>query len=363
MRWIVVTLLLGMPAAFAINAETLALLNEARALAAQAEATYETHYPDRPLWRAAIRKAEAAARLEPQLAEVWRTLAEIYTQTQWWIRAEQAWNKYLELGGEGDPAALARAYLNLGYAAYQRGALDEAIARYERAAQMTPENPEPYGWLGRLYLEKGDPKAALPYWERAAALDPSPRNRYFLEQTQRMVAFGREAVSSFYKGYAAYEQGDKASALLHFVRAAELAPEWAEAARWAGRVSLEQGLAAQAVPYWERVMALEGRTAETEHFLKLAREGAAYGLEAARAFFAGLAAYEAGELEAAVAWFERATAANDAYAKAWRWLGRANYELERFKEAAAAYARAVELDPNDQTSRYFLRLARQAAGE
>ena len=326
----------------------------------KAEATYERAYPDLPLWREAIKKAEEAARLDPNAPEVWRLLAEIYTKTGWWIKAAEAWERYLELGGAASPAELAEVYKNLGYLAYQRGDLEEAISWYKKALQVNPEDAEAAAWLGRIYLELGDPRSALPYWELAARLEPSERNLYFLEQTKKMLAYGPEAVSAFYKGYAAYERGDKTKALIYFRRAAELAPDWVEPLRWLGRIYLELGMPEEAARYWEQVARRTG-SPDAWHFYKLSKEAARVGLEAARAYFNGIAAYERGELELALKYFQEAVKKNPNYAKAWKWLGRVYYELGRFEEAAKAYKRALELNPNDAQAKYFYRLAKSAA--
>ncbi len=113
--------------------------------------------------------------------------------------------------------------------------------------------------------------------------------------------------------------------------------------------------------FWERAIRLGGRTAENVYFLKVSREAVKVGLEAARAFYRGIAAYERGDLEAAASAFGQAVAKNPDYAKAWKWLGRAYYELGRFIEAAGAYKWALDMDPDDGQARYFYRLSKRAA--
>ncbi len=356
-------LLFAASLAFALAPQAAELLNQAEAVRKRAEAAYPRAYPDLPLWKETIRLAEAAKKADPKAPEVWKFLAQVYTETGWWIRAAEAWQGYLERGGATTPDELAEVYRNLGYLAYERRDFDAALAWYRRALKAKPDDALAAAWLGRIYLEEGDPKRALPYWERAAKLDPSPKNRYFLEQTRKMAAYGPEAVSAFYKGYAAYERGDKETALIFYKRAADLAPSWVEPRRWLGRIYLEVGLPAEAARYWEEVVRLEGRTPQNLYFLKLAREAARVGLEAAQAFYAGVAAYEKGDLAAAEAKFAAAVAANPDYARAWKWLGRVRYEAGRFAAAAEAYQKALALNPDDAQARYFYRLAKRAAGQ
>ena len=354
--WLIVLFIGG---ALALSPQAAKLLDQAAAYRKQAEATYKKHYPDLDLWKKAIWLGEKAAKIDPEAPEVWRFLAEVYTETGWWIRAAEAWQKYLELGGATTPEALAEVYKHLGYAAYQRGALDEAIAWYEKALKVRPDDAEAAAWLGRIYVEKGDPKAALKYWQLAAKLEPSPKNRYFLKLAETMARYGTQAARAFYQGYAAYERGDLETALLFFKRAADLAPGWLEPRRWLARIYLEAGLPQEALPYWEEVYKAEP-TPENAHFLKLAREAVKGGVQASQAFFEGLAAYEKGDLAAAQAAFERAVELNPDYAKAWKWLGRVAFERGDFATAVRAYREALRLNPDDRQAKYFLRLAERA---
>ena len=359
---LMILLLVSLPA-LALKPAAAKPLSEAEALMAKAKQTYTSHFPDKPLWAQAIAKAQEAAKQDPEAPEVWKVLAEIYTTTGWWSRAEEAWKKYLALADEADPAPLAEALRALGFLAYQRGDVAAARSYFERSLALEPENEEALAWLGRIYMEQGDGAKAADYWSRAAAINPSPRNEFFARQAKKMAAYGREAVHAFYQGYAAWEKKDYATAIASFETAVRLAPDWAEAHRWLARVYMEAGMPAKAIPHWQKVIALEGPSPDAQHFLKLAKEAAGVGLSAADYFFKGVAAYEANKPAEAEKYFKRATEADPGYVKAWRWLGRVYYESGRYAEAAAAYEKAVELDPDDATSRYFLRLARKAAGE
>jgi len=359
-RWGIAVLLLASAVAFALRPEAEALLKQAEAKRQEARAAYPRAYPDRPLWKDVLELAQEAARLDPEAPEVWRFLAEVYTETGWWIRAAEAWERYLALGGAKTPKELAEVYRHLGYLAYERGDLEEAIGWYQKALEADPADAEAAAWLGRIFLELGDPRSALPFWERAARLDPNPRNRYFLKQTKTMLDFGPEAVSAFYKGYAAYEEGDWETALLFFKRAADLAPNWLEPYRWLGRIYLEQGMPREAVGYWQH-LARKTRSPDAWHFYKLSLEATKVGLAAAQAYFDGIAAYEKGDLEKAEQAFQAATEANPNYARAWKWLGRVYYERGKFAEAAEAFRRVLELNPEDGQARYYLRLAARAA--
>ncbi|WP_457638399.1 tetratricopeptide repeat protein [Oceanithermus sp.] len=359
----VLLLFLLLTPALALKPEAAKHLSQAQALMSEAKQTYQKHFPDKPLWSEAINQATQAAKIDPQDPEVWRTLAEIYTATGWWSRAEEAWKKYLSLVGDKDTAPLAEALRALGFLAYQRGDVKASLDYFKRSLELEPNNTEALAWLGRIYMEQGNGAKAAKYWQQAARLDPSPRNLYFAKQAKKMAAYGGEAVRAFYQGYAAWEDKDYASAIVSFETAARLAPDWAEAHRWLARVYMEAGMPARAIPHWEKVLQLAGPSPDVQHFLKLAKEAAGVGLSAADSFFKGVAAYDAGKTAEAERWFKMATEADPGYVKAWRWLGRVYYESGRYAEAAAAYQKALELDPNDASSRYFLRLAKKASGK
>jgi len=73
-----------------------------------------------------------------------------------------------------DPAKSSnnRDYINLGNVLRKNNKAQEAIAAYEQATKMNPQDPE--GWLlaGTIYLNLNRPQRAIDYLERAVALYP-----------------------------------------------------------------------------------------------------------------------------------------------------------------------------------------------
>ncbi|WP_245557555.1 hypothetical protein [Deinococcus peraridilitoris] len=93
--------------------------------AVQAEVAYPVAFVDRTLWKAAVTDASMAAMAEPDNREYRSYSAQLYTKTQWWINAYNAWRELGELTeAERDLAALSAA--KLGYLALQRGDRDTA---------------------------------------------------------------------------------------------------------------------------------------------------------------------------------------------------------------------------------------------
>lgn len=360
---IAVSLLSGL--VLAIQPATQQLLDEAQSLIQQARQQKVAPSPDATLWSQAIAKGQQAAALEPQAPEVWLLLGNLYTETKWWIKAEEAWNKYIQLAGLTDPQVRRQAslvQLNLGYAAYRRGDFEAALAKFQTASELTPDDPQPYRWMGRIHLESGNTLAARQSWQKAVQLQPNAANRYFLELSQSSLDYGREAVSAFYLGYEAYSLGRRPEALGHFNRALQAAPNWLEAKRWAGRIQLEQGNAAEALRLWREIVASPQASDADRYQLRRADLAAQYGLQAGDAYLQGVASYQLGDKAAARASFERALQSAPRFTEAWYWLGRVAYEQQDYATAERAYSQVLILEPTNAQARYWLGQVRKAMG-
>lgn len=343
-------------------------------------------HPDVAAWRSALALADEAVRLARPLGgetllRALRQSARAYAVTGWYSRAYAAWTEYLESGGSlretrqavpgpgGEPIILGSdaelfvaAGVQLGFARYQAGDLDAAERYYLRVLEVRPDEPESLRWLGRIAYERGDAAAAVGYWERLVALDPSDdAATYYLERSRERLAYGAEASDAYQEGIAAYEAGDMDRAFSAFATALSANPEFAQAAVWAGRTSLEAGLPEVAVPYWERALELRPDDARAAWFLEVARVQQRWGVEAGRAYYQGQAAYDEGDLDGAAAAFEAAIDANPAMVDAWVWAARSHQEAGRAEAAVRFWQGALERDPSDERARWFLALALQQA--
>jgi tetratricopeptide (TPR) repeat protein len=372
----VVTLLL---VAWALAAaQSQGLPDEAAALLAEGSSAIEEAYrgddprtPDHFGWREGLVAGRAALALADH-PDVHRFLGRAYGLVGWSIRSLLHFDALLALGGTlDDPPGVvveeiasrdlyARAVADLGFARYEAGDLEGAVEVYARWLEADSGNVEALRWLGRLHLERLDPVAALPYWEALSEALPDDEGvAYFLGEARRGAIVGAEAAIAFRQGIGAYEAGDREGALVSFEAALAAAPEFADAAVWAGRSALELGRPAVAARHWQRAVQLRPADARAGYFLSVARRQVAFGVAAGRAFDAGIVAYEGDDLEEAVTAFERSVAANDGFTEAWVWLARVRGELGRFDDAVVAWERVVELDPDDARARYFLNVTRQ----
>ncbi|GGL05045.1 hypothetical protein GCM10010844_24750 [Deinococcus radiotolerans] len=99
---------------------------KAQEYAVQADVAYPVPFYDRTLWKAAVDHAYYAASMEAGNRDYNAYLAQLYTKTQWWINAYNAWTRLGDLTDqEKQWASLSAA--KLAYLALQRG--DKTTAR------------------------------------------------------------------------------------------------------------------------------------------------------------------------------------------------------------------------------------------
>ncbi len=330
--------------------------------------------PDADAWATALRAARAAVAAAPEHPAPQRLLTRVYATVGWWVRVLDAADTLVDLRpdapwadaeppvppGPTTAALVADAYRNLGFARYQADDLQGAAQVFERWVAAFPDDPDGRRWLARALLDLRDPSGAMPHLERWLELQPDdPDATFFLTEARLAVDVGSEASFAFREGAARYAAGDLAGAAESFELARNAAPSFADAHAWAGRVALERGDPASAVVAFAAAVELRPDDDGLRYFLRLAETQVAFGVEAGRAFFAGLSAYELGDPETAATRFEEAVTANDAFAEAWAWLGRTRQELGRLAAAERAWARVVALDPADRRASDFLNLLRQ----
>lgn len=229
-------------------------LAEGEARMAEALATYEAQYPDRPLWQDAFAAGRLAMTLAPDRLEPVRFLAEAYSRSQWTGPAWTTWQDFLRRGGVLDDEGRALAAdvgKRLAYGAYEFANYESALERYVAVTELAPEDVEAHVWAGRILVETERPAQAIPYWRRAVELDPDDaRAAYFLDLAQEQATWGSAAVTAFRAGVALYEEGRLSEAAERFARASTLNGAYTDAWAWLGRVAFERGQYADAATYY-----------------------------------------------------------------------------------------------------------------
>ena len=325
--------------------------------------------PDAPAWRTALVAVRGAVDAAPGHPVPLRASLRTHVAVGWWVRAVAAVDA-LEAARPEDPwaepaarvpappgtllEAATEALREYGFARYQAGDREAARATFARWVDLVPDDPDAHRWLGRVLLEGGDPIAALPHLRRWAELRPDdPDAAYFVAEAELGERVGVVASAAFRRGMAAYEGGDLVAATAAFEEARTSAPEYADAHAWAGRLALESGDPATAVAAFTAAVALRPDDAGLAYFLRAAELERDFGVEAGGAFLDGLAAYERGDLAEATTRFVAATDANPGFVEAWVWRARSLQEAGALEAAERAWARVVELDPEDERARFF----------
>jgi tetratricopeptide (TPR) repeat protein len=125
-----------------------------------------------------------------------------HTQASFWKDSETLWTQALSRTSDN-----LMAELNLGEAVYKLGRSSEAIAHFERALQIDPNQASAYSSLGAALLESGRPKESLANLQKAIELDPKSSDAHYnLGNTFLQMGRGTDAVA-------------------HYKRALELAPD------------------------------------------------------------------------------------------------------------------------------------------
>jgi tetratricopeptide (TPR) repeat protein len=179
--------------------------------------------PDAPAWRRALATSRAAVAAAPDHPAVLRLQFRTFAIVGWWVRAADTASAYLEaalgvdppadgsLGGRRRAGARRTVHPRAARARLRRARLRPLPARHARAArlvyerwlELAPDEVEALRWIGRIWLEMGEPEAALPYWSRLGELLPDDdAAAFFRSEAELGVEVGSVAAAAFREGVA-----------------------------------------------------------------------------------------------------------------------------------------------------------------
>ena len=180
----------------------------------------------------------------------------------------------LEAASRASPQDAQVHYL-LGQALEEAGQLERAAASLARAVALQPAFADAHNDLGRMLLERGDAEAAIRSCRRALELRPrfaaaignlanAERARGSLaaaiEGYRRVIALEpRLAEAHRNLGSALIESGEADAGIAALQRALQLRPAYREAVTQLARTLMARNRAAEALPYYERLLAHERR--------------------------------------------------------------------------------------------------------
>jgi tetratricopeptide (TPR) repeat protein len=335
----------------------------------RAEASPVDATPDVPVWSDAIDAAEhavsaatTAAGQEAALRHLARTLQAV----AWWIRAETAWNDLSALRGgldDDDLQARAEVRTQLAYAHFERGNLEAARTKIDQALSDVPEHLAARRLQARLDLEQGRVQDAVRRWQSLAErLPDDPEVAYGLRIAEERQRWGLAASQAYRRGLAQSAAGDFAEAQAAFAAASNAAPDWDDPAINAVTAALNAGDRGAVVRH---VTALEARFPEHPRLGRLkqaAMHATEVGVDAALAYQQALTAYDAGDMDAAITQFTALAGEQPSWAAPWAQIGQIHFNRSAWGDAADAFERASERDPDDTSLAFFAQQARTLAG-
>ena len=231
----------------------------------------------------------------------------------------------------------------------------EAIQLGEQALAQAPNDPERIRFMARTYSQANWFSRAWDQWLNLANLTGTISN-LSNEDPASTVLFSRIGSEL---GSARYQINDAQGAINYYNTVISYLPNDIEALTWLGRIYFETAQPEQALSYWQTLTQVNPEDTNAVYFLSLTQEQLEYGISASQNFQAGRSAYERRNLTIALGHFEDAVDDNPEFLDAVLWAARSSFELEQPRLSRAYWQRALELDPSDERSQYFLEISEQ----
>jgi tetratricopeptide (TPR) repeat protein len=237
--------------------------------------------------------------------------------------------------------AHATTHFLLGNSLWRSGRLDESILQYEKATELQPDMPIS-SYVGRLLLEQKRPDDALPWLQRALAMQPDNAQVHrdlgnVLLQKGRVdlaIAHCRRAIElepndpqalNNY-GLALLGQGDLTNALSQFSKAVSLRPDDAGIRFNLGDALFQSGQTAAAVAQFEKAVEIQPAFADAHYHLAVALS-------------------RVGRVGQSVSHLQQTISLRPDFADAHNSMGTLYLQAGRWAEAVAQYQTAVNLQP------------------
>ena len=190
-----------------------------------------------------------------------------------------------EIAIELDPED-AEAHRNLGTAYGEQNKWEEATVAYEKAIELAPDFGEAYGDLAAAYFNLGKPAEAVTAGEKGIELNPE----YAMSYNNLAVVYGSQgnldqainlltqaievdpdcADAHYNLGYAYEGLGQPQDAVAEYQEAIRADPDYADAYENMGSVYAQQGQLDEAISWWQKTLEIEPERASTYQNLGMA---------------------------------------------------------------------------------------------
>lgn len=208
----------------------------------------------------------------------------------------------------------ALAHFNLGVAYQYQGKLDQAVAEYQEAISIDPDYAEAHNNLGIAYDDQGKPDEAIAEYQEAIRINPD----YALAHYNLALAY--------------YAQGKPDEAIAAYKEVIRVDPDSADAHYNLGITYYDQGKLDEAIAAWQEAIRIEPEDSMTHNNL-------------------GRAYFDQGRLDEAITELEEAIELDPDNAQAHFNLGLVYRELNQVNEAIAEFETYLELIPSDSPNR------------
>lgn len=325
--------------------------------------------PDVPAWSAAIDAAERAVAeaVTPEAKEqALRQLARTFQAVAWWVRAEATWTELeAEQGGlaEGDLNARAEVRTQLAYARFEQGDLVAARGFVDQALNDAPQSLPARRLQARLDLEQGRRADALRRFRALAVELPDDEEvAHALRIIQERERWGLTASDAYRRGLRLRAENDWRASQQAFKEAAAAAPQWGAPAVSLVQTALEAGDIQAA---GRHLAAMETRLPDhpdQHRLVQTVRHARQVGTQAALAYQAALAEYDAGNVSEAIERLTVLAAEEPMWVAPWAQVGQIHFNRSAWRDAAEAFERALQRAPGDATLTFFFEQSRMLAG-
>lgn len=300
-----------------------------------------------------------------------------HNQTAYWQNSRRLWTRALAFTSNNIVAQN-----NLGNALLDAGIIDEAIAHFEAARQIRPEDPKTAFNLGNALIQKGDLTEGIANLSQALELKPDYAEAH-INLGSALLKAGKvhDAVDHFQKslqldptqpsawndlGYARLQQGSVQKAAVCFQKALQLDPTQPVTQDNIANTLMQQGEVDDAIGHYKKALQLKPEFAEAEYNLGTALvqennldDAIVHFREALRlkpdyanaAYNIGIARFHQGKADEAAAFFQKAIQINPDYAEAHYNLGNALVRQGKIEDGIAQFRKALEIEPGQVMTR------------
>ena len=198
--------------------------------------------------------------------------------------------------------------IDLGNAFFARGRMEEALACFQNALRIQPDNATGHKWLGDSLLQKGQADEAITHYREALEIEPND-----VEVRSNL-------------GFALFQKGRVDEAMAHFQPALKIEPDSANVHNNLGFALLRKGRVEEAIAHYQRALEIAPDFPGVHHNL-------------------GSALVRKGQLDEAVVQLQKALEIEPNSADVHNDLGFALYRKKQADEAIAHFWKALEIRP------------------